>query len=375
MTVDIDMQNKVEVEMLNDSNFQNYALNTDKLLSGFIAMDYYGNVKAVVGSREEKTDSRSWNNATMATRSPGSCIKPIASYAPALEQDLITYSSLYTDEPITITIDGKKTKWPVNYSETGDSENWSGDNLFTWQMLQRSLNTMPAQLIQQMTPTYSYNFLKEKLDITTLTEADINYSPMTVGGMNKGTVLEELVAAYSIFGNGGKKYETTYISSIVDANGETIYEHSDGYKQVISESTAYVMNKMMQKVVDTDQGTGRQAKLNNTKVAAKTGTTSDWTDLTFVGCTPDYVSGVWIGFDTLTKIPTNQYQNIGAIWKNIFGDIAENEKNHDFKMPNTVKELYYCTKTGLIAGSNCWSTDVGYYKQTNVPEVCNGQHY
>ena len=374
-TVDINMQHKVEMAMQNDYNFQNYPLDTDKLLSGFIAMDYQGNVKAVVGSREEKKDSRSWNNATMATRSPGSCIKPIASYAPAREPDIKTYSSLYKDEPITITEEGQKKQWPVNYSETGDSANWSNAYLHTWQMLQRSLNTMPAQLVQEMTPAYSYNFLKEKLDISTLTDADVNYSPMTVGGMNKGTILEELVAAYSIFGNGGKKYETSYISSIVDANGETIFEHSDGYKQSISESTAYVMNRMMQKVVDTDQGTGRQAKLNNTKVAAKTGTTSDWTDLTFVGCTPDYVSGVWIGFNELTKIPTNQYQNIAAIWKNIFGDIAENEKNHDFKMPATVKELKYCTKTGLIAGNYCWSTDVGYYKQTNVPEVCNGQHY
>ncbi|MGN0601537.1 MAG: transglycosylase domain-containing protein [Oscillospiraceae bacterium] len=374
-TVDINMQEKVEKEMQDDSNFQSYALDSDKLLSGFIAMDYKGNVKAVVGGREEKNDSRSWNNATMATRSPGSCIKPIASYAPALEQDLITWSSLYTDEPITIKVDGKNTKWPVNYSETGGSSNWSGQDLFTWQMLQRSLNTMPAQLIKKMTPAYSYNFLKEKLDITSLTEKDINYSPMTVGGMNKGTILEELVAAYSIFGNGGKKYETSYISSIVNADGDVIYEHSDGYKQAISESTSFVMNKMMQKVVDTQQGTGHQAKLNTTKVAAKTGTTSDWKDLTFVGCTPDYVSGIWIGYDEQTKIPTSQYQNIAAIWKNVFGDIAEKEENKDFKMPNTVKELKYCKKTGLIAGSNCWDTDVGYYKQTNVPEVCSGNHY
>lgn len=374
-TVDINMQHKVEIEMQKKDNFQNYALDSDKLLSGFVAMDYKGNVKAVVGGRTEKEDSRSWNIATMATRSPGSCIKPIASYAPAMEQDIITWSSLYKDEPITIKINGKNQKWPVNYSETGDSENWSGQNLFTWQMLQRSLNTMPAQLIQKMTPAYSYNFLKEKLDISTLTEADQDYSAVTVGGMNKGTILEELVAAYSIFGNGGKKYETTYISSITNADGDVIFEANDGYKQAISESTAFVMNKMMQKVTSTQEGTGSQAKLNNTEVAAKTGTTSDWKDLTFVGCTPDYVSGIWIGYDEQKQIPTEQYQNIAAIWKNVFGEIAESEKDHEFKMPKTVQKLNYCKKTGLIAGDYCWDTDVGYYKQTNVPEVCSGNHY
>lgn len=373
--VDIDMQHKVEVEMQNNSNFQTYSLGDDKLQSGFIAMDYKGNVKAVVGSRNQKQESRSWNNATMATRSPGSCIKPIASYAPALEQDIITWSSLYKDEPITIKVDGKNKKWPVNYSETGDSSNWSNQNLFTFQMLQRSLNTMPAQLIKKMTPAYSYNFLKEKLDITTLADSDIDYSAVTVGGMTNGTILEELVGAYSIFGNGGKKFETTYITSMTNADGDVIFEHSDGYKQVISESTAFVMNKMMQTVVTSNDGTGRQAKLNRTEVAAKTGTTTDWKDLNFVGCTPDYVSGIWIGFDPQKKIPTNNYQNIAAIWKNIFGDIAETEKNHEFSMPDTVKELEYCTATGLIAGDNCYSRGTGYYKQTNIPEVCSGNHY
>ena len=369
------MQHKIEVEMQKDSNFQNYSLGEDSLTSGFVAMDYKGNVKAIVGSRDKKVESRSWNNANMATRSPGSCIKPIASYAPALEQDIITWSSMYKDSPITIKVDGKNTKWPVNYSETGDSENWSNKDLFTFQMLQRSLNTMPAQLIKKMTPAYSYNFLKEKLDISTLTDSDIDYSPVTVGGMTKGTILEELVASYAIFGNGGKKYETTYISSLTNADGDVIYEHSDGYKQVISESTAFVMNKMMQTVVTSSDGTGRQANLNKTEVAAKTGTTTDWKDLNFVGCTPDYVSGVWIGYEKQKKIPTNNYQNIAAIWKNIFGDIAETEKNHEFIMPDTVKELEYCTKTGLIAGDNCYSRATGYYKQTNIPAVCDGSHW
>lgn len=379
-TVDRSMQKKVEKEMQKQSNFTTYEMNKkdDTLWSGFIAMDYQGNVKAIVGGRDKKNESRVYNIATDAKRSPGSCIKPIASYAPALDQDLMTWSTLFTDEPITIKVKGKYKKWPVNYSETGDSANWSYQQLTTVEMLTRSLNTLPAQLIKKMTPAYSYNFLKEKLDITTLADSDADYSPVTVGGLTNGTKLEELVGAYMIFGNGGKKYDVTYVSKVEDADGNAIYEKSDGYKQAISESTAYVMNRMMQNVITQQDGTGRYAKLNNTDLVGKTGTSSDWFDLSFVGCTPDYVSGIWIGYENPATIPTNEYQNIGAIWKNVFGDIAEKEKHKSFdktfKMPDTVEKLTYCTKTGKLASNSCYSTATGYYKKSNEPEYCSGNH-
>lgn len=379
-TVDMDMQKKVEKEMQDASNFTTYSMSKDKdtLWSGFIAMDYEGNVKAIVGGRDKKTDSRGFSTAYNGMRSPGSCIKPIASYAPALDQDIMTWSTQFVDEPIEITEDGEKKKWPVNYSETGDSANWSYKNLFTWDMLSRSLNTLPAQLIKQMTPSYSYNFLKEKLDVTTLTESDADYSPVTVGGLTQGLRLEELVGAYMIFGNGGRKYEVTYISSITDADGNVIFEKSDGYKQAVSDNTAYIMNRMMQTVITQQAGTGRYAKLSKTDLVGKTGTSSDWYDLSFVGCTPDYVSGVWIGYENPETIPTNEYQNIGAIWKNIFGDIAEKEKHHSFEdtfpMPESVQKLSYCTRTGKLASRGCSSTATGYYKTTNVPEYCYGGH-
>jgi len=379
-TVDRSMQKKVEKEMQKQSNFTTYEMNKkdDTLWSGFIAMDYQGNVKAIVGGRDKKKESRVYNIATDAKRSPGSCIKPIASYAPALDQDLMTWSTLFTDEPITIKVKGKDKKWPVNYSETGDSANWSYQQLTTVEMLTRSLNTLPAQLIKKMTPAYSYNFLKEKLDITTLADSDADYSPVTVGGLTNGTKLEELVGAYMIFGNGGKKYDVTYVSKVEDADGNAIYEKSDGYKQAISESTAYVMNRMMQNVITQQDGTGRYAKLNNTDLVGKTGTSSDWFDLSFVGCTPDYVSGIWIGYENPATIPTNEYQNIGAIWKNVFGDIVENEKHKSFdktfKMPDTVEKLTYCTMTGKLASNSCYSTATGYYKKSNEPEYCSGNH-
>lgn len=366
-TVDRTVQTKVEKAMQTQSNFTTYQMDPqqDTLWSGFIAMDYEGNVKAVVGGRKKKTKSRTLSTATDTTRSPGSCIKPIASYAPALDQDLISWSTLSNDSPITYQ--GKQ--WPVNYSEDGGSANWSYNNLYTWQFLMRSLNTLPAQLIDKMTPSYSYNFLKSKLDVTTLEPSDADYSAMTVGGMSKGMRLEELVGAYMIFGNGGKKYDVTYVSKIEDTEGNVIFEKNDGYKQAISESTSYIMNRMMQYVINDEQGTGHQAKLSNTDLVGKTGTTSNWNDLNFVSCSPDYVSGIWIGYEYQDTIPTNEYQNIAAIWKNVFGDVVENEKHKSFddtfKMPDSVEKRAYCTGTGLIAGNGCYSTNQGYFKKSS----------
>lgn len=375
-TVDIDLQKKMEKRMRDKSNFQTYTFDGDKLQSGFVAVDYTGQVLCNVSSRSKKKESRVFNIVSQGERSPGSCIKPIASYAPALDQDLITYSSYINDSPITIDADndGLEEQWPVNYSEYGESGNWSKKDIPAWSMLARSLNTAPAQLVAQMTPEYCFNFLKEKLDITTLEDPDMGYSGMTVGGLTKGLHLQELVGAYMIFGNGGKKYELTYISKIEQADGKLLYEHGEGFKQAISESSAFVMNKMMQKAVTASDGTARYAKLKNTTLAAKTGTSSDWVDLNFVGVSPDYVSGVWIGYSEWKKIPTADYQNIGEIWKNLFGDVVEKEEHHDFEMPDTVQELKYCTATGLIAGWGCGSTDVGYYKDTNIPQTCTGWH-
>ncbi len=373
-TVDINMQRDLEKKMRDASNFQEWSFDDDKLMAGFCVVDYQGNVLVNVSSRNKKKGSRIFNLVSQGERSPGSCIKPIASYAPALDQDLITYSQMILDSPINVDADsdGIEEKWPVNYSEFGESANWSNAYIPAWQMLALSLNTAPAQLVQQMTPTYCYNFLREKLDITTLVDGtDSDYSGMTVGGLTHGLHLQELVAAYTIFGNGGRKYPTTYISLMEEVDGTVVYEHTDGYKQAINDSTSYIMNKMMQKAVTDANGTARYARLKNTVLAAKTGTSSDWVDLNFVGCTPDYVSGVWIGYEEWKKIPTSDYQNIGEIWHNLFGDIAENETHHDFQMPDSVEVLKYCTRSGEIASNFCGSTDIGYYKESFIPQYCN----
>lgn len=371
--VDIEMQEAIEKKYLDDSNFQSYAFEDDELWSAFYCMDYQGHIKAVVGNRGEKTSYMGWNNATQSTRSPGSTIKPIASYAPALDQDLITWSTMFKDEPITIKVNNVDTEWPRNYSEYGDISNWSYKYYPTYMMLQKSLNTAPAQLVQEMTPAYCYNFLVDKLHVSTLdSDYDKDYSPMTVGGMRKGMKLCELVSAYQIFGNGGKYYEPHYVSKVVDREGTIIYETNNFYENVIDESTAYVMNRMLKTVIEGSQATGSQAKIDGVEVCGKTGTSQEWQNLTFVGCTPEYVSGVWIGYEDVKNIPTEKYQNIAKIWKNIFGEIAAAEEVKEFEAPESVKAVKFCTKTGKLASKSCGSTSVGYYKESNMPEYCSG---
>ena len=150
-----------------------------------------------------------------------------------------------------------------------------------------------------------------------------------------------------------------------------ILQHKYTPIQSISAESAYVMNKLMQQVIDGPNGTGRAAKLENIPVAGKTGTSQNWADNWFVCCTPDYVSGVWYGYEDRRTVPSGTYYSTAQLWKNIFGDIASRGTTPDFPECETVKQLYFCSNTGMIAGSNCPAYNQGYYKSTNIPPVCN----
>lgn len=371
-TVDIEMQNAVEEKFKDYTTFSENVLN-DPPQAAFICMDYQGNIKAVVGGIGEKSGSNINNRATRSTRSPGSCIKPITSYGYAIENDLITWSTVFINQPVTEIIDeetGLKRTWPYNYN----SKSYDYGSYYTFQALQRSLNTIPAQLIEMETPQAVFEFLQNRFQITTLTASDADLAPLSVGALTNGLTLKELVAAYQAFGNGGKYYKPTSYTQVLDSNGKVVLQHKYTPIQSISKESAYVMNKLMQTVIEGPNGTGRAAKLANTPLVGKTGTSQDWKDLSFVGCTPDYVSGIWYGYDIPKEIPTGTYYSSSIVWKNVFGDIADAAPTKTFFECSDVQEYYYCTKTGLLASGTCPTSSKGYYKSTNIPAVCSGNH-
>ncbi|MCC8043810.1 MAG: penicillin-binding protein [Oscillospiraceae bacterium] len=374
--IDIEMQEEIEAKFKDYTTFSSEVL-TDPPQSCFIVMDYTGNILAVAGGVGEKAGSNVWNRATMSTRQPGSSIKPLAGYSYGIETDMMTWSSLYQDMPIEIPDEdnpGQTRSWPTNYSSTGNMT-YSGSYYFVFQALQRSLNTISARIVQEATPSKAFEFMQNKYQFTTLSAYDADLAPLSVGALTNGVYLREMVAAYQVFGNGGKYFSPTSYTYVLDPSGEVILQHTYTPIQSISEESAYVMNKLLQQVVEGPNGTGRAAQLESTTVVGKTGTSQNWVDQWFIACTPDYVSGVWYGYDDNRTVKTGTYYGTAQLWKNIFGDIAKAGTTESFPECDTIVEKYYCSNTGLIASGSCPTGGIGYYKSSNVPAVCTSCSY
>ncbi len=380
-TVDLEMQEYVEKQFLDLNNL----MNVDSVRKwadidgdgeseeytphvGFIALDYDGSVLALVGDVGKKETSLSTTYAVDEKRQVGSTIKPISTYALALETDMIHWGSVYKDAPIEVNGE----PWPTNYSTDG-SFSVSNQNINIFYALQKSYNTVPAQLCEALTPNSVFNFCTTQLGLD-LDPADEAFSPLTVGSLTYGITLENLVNAYLPYGNKGVYSEAHIVSKIEQANHDVVYENNGNPRQAVSEETAWVMNRLLKNVVDN--GTGTAAKLENKEVCGKTGTTDNWYDLTFVGLTPDFVSGITIGYkyynDALSLPPSLKS---AQVWKNAIGDYANNVQSvKEFEPVETVVAAPMCTSSGMIASSGCPKGAIGYWKSTNC-DTCTGGHY
>ncbi len=337
--------------------------------SAFIAMNYKGEILAIVGATGEKTESLCFNYATMEQRQPGSTIKPLTTYGLALENNLIHWGSIYKDEPIEV--DGEA--WPTNYSEDSSAMSISHRDLKIYEALEKSYNTVPAQLCEALTPQKVFEFATSKMRLDLCEDSgdghtDIAYSPLTVGALTYGVTLENLVNGYVPYGNGGTQYTAHLVSKVVQGAGNVIYENDGDPEQAVDSETAYVMNKLLQDVVNN--GTGQKAKLENKHVGGKTGTTQDWNDLTFVGLTEDFVSGVWLGYQKRSELEDHSIKS-AEVWYNVIGEYANQlDTGAEYPSNDNVIEGKVCARTGMIAGPNCSSTTTGYWKSSNAP-VCD----
>lgn len=364
-TVDPDIQEVID-KTFSDEKWVLTSKDGQKAQAAFTIMDYHGNVVGLAGGLGEKTANRALNRATASLRPPGSTMKPMGAYAPALENNIITYSSYYEDQPLELYDWEKKEtiKWPPNWYK------YYGGNTPIFNAVERSINTIPAKLVEQLGFDKSYDFVVNNLGISTFERdpsKDLTYSNLALGGSYKGITSMEQCAAYASFGNLGYYYEPKLYVRVTDQHGEVVLEDESKPSIAMSEDTAYIMNKLLLHPVYGSQGTGIQVKpyVTNTQVYAKTGTTDSQNDLWFVGGTPYYVASCWYGYDSPAWVSDNKIAL--RMWGTVMQQIHKDLPKKEFPSSSYVTIRHYCKETGLIANSTCPIGGTGYYKQSYLP--------
>ena len=180
-----------------------------------------------------------------------------------------------------------------------------------------------------------------------------------------------MAAAYATFGNGGYYYKPYSYYKVTNSQGTQILLNNENPKetaqQVISEETSDIMCELLQSVDTSYYGTG--SNVRKFQIMAKTGTTSSDKARWFCAGTPYYVAAVWFGFDHPETLGVSTNPG-GKVFIRVFDEIHKGLPEKQFPKSTKTIEKRYCRSTGKLAGSNCSSTGVGWYKITSLPATC-----
>lgn len=284
-TIDMDMQAAAETAMKNLPTYFTDANGIVQPQGALVAIDpHTGYIKAMVGGRG--TDQ--FNRATQAVRQPGSAFKPFV-FAAALENKY-TPESIIEDKPL------KVGSWePQNYSR-----NFSG-KVRLRDVVRWSLNVPTVRIAQDIGIDKAIFYAQEMGISTFVLDGATNDRNLAtaLGGMTRGVTPLELTSAYGTFANRGIHVKPVAILRVVSRTGKVLEEAERKEKSVMSADNAAALTAMLEDVIR--RGTGTRANIGR-PAAGKTGTTSDYHDAWFVGYTPDLVTGVWIGNDSVSDL-------------------------------------------------------------------------
>lgn len=353
-TLNPDVQAAVEEVYQNLDNIPNTA-SSQQLQSGIVIIDNKtGDVVAVAGGVGEKQGSLILNHATQSYLSPGSTIKPVSVYAPALELGLITPATVMDDTPYSFT---DARHWPKN-----------SDSIYRGLMnineaVGLSINTIPVKLVAQMTPEYSFEFAKEKMGLSTLvssyvnaagdTFSDVDLAPLAMGGLTRGVTVKAMAQAYATFANEGVYREARTYTKVVDSDGKVVLDNTQQSHVAMKDMTAWYITYMLENTVES--GTGTAAQIANMTVAGKTGTTTSDFDRWFAGYTPYYTGVVWCGYDDPEEVVLTDSSTNPAIvlWQKVMEQVHDGLPNKEFNKPTNVVECTVCRDSGLLMTDAC----------------------
>ena len=336
-----------------------------------------GHIVAMVGGRGTKEASRTLNRATNTTRQPGSTFKTLSTYAPALDSAGLTLADVQNDAP-------------YNYASGRPVSNWWGKEyrglLSLRYGIAQSANIVAVKTMTQITPQLGFDYLLN-FGFTTLVDRRIEKDgtvvsdigqPLALGGITDGVTNMELNAAYAAIANQGNYVKPKLYTKIVDHNGNVLIDNTTPIKkQVIKESTAWLLTNAMEDVVN-GRGTGGSTNFGNMAIAGKTGTTTDYKDVWFAGYTPYYTATVWTGYDNNVSLKSSAEKNLSkTLWKQVMSKIHENLEYRSFPMASGIVTAAVCSKSGKLpiqgVCDGCITTE--YFAEGTVPTTTCDVHY
>ncbi len=337
-----------------EESLWNLALEQSPKVQGALACVEAGTglVKAMVGGRDFRESQ--FNRAIQSSRQPGSAFKPIV-YAAAIDKG-------YT--PATEILDNAIVYKPSKYSKTWKPQNYGRKfhgPILLRKALAKSRNLATIQILRDIGVDYTIGYAK-KLGIM----SDL-YGDLSLALGSSGVSLLELVKVYSVFANLGELIEPVFITKITDRDGNVIEEMNVEKKQVIERSTAYVMTSLLESVIK--EGTATRVRALNRPAAGKTGTTNNQRDAWFMGYTPEYITGNWVGFDEERSLGRKETGGSAAspIWLGFMKKVLADKPVRVFKVPRGVVFSKIDAKTGLLAIPETKKTIFECFKEETVP--------
>jgi penicillin-binding protein 1A len=311
-----------------------------------------GHIKAMVGGRDFSKSQ--FNRAWQAQRQPGSAFKPII-YAAALDQGY-SPADLLSDTPMTVKVDNRKTWAPENFTRT-----YQGDVTLR-KALTQSLNVPTVRLLSKIGVAETIRYARRvgiKSPLAPVLSLALGSSDVT---------LLELTSAYAVFANHGVRVEPASILKITDSGGTVLYMNDGLPVQAIKPENAYLATNLLKGVIE--RGTGLPARQLGRPAAGKTGTTNDCRDAWFIGYTPAFVAGVWVGYDDQRSLGSKATGARAAlpIWLDFMKKALEGQDPADFTAPAGVVFRQIDPRTGLLSTEKCRSSIAEAFLQGTEPK-------
>ena len=347
----------IMVKMLNDiveNNELEFTLEQEPVAqSALLSIEAEtGHVKTMIGGRDYRNSQ--FNRAYQSRRQPGSAFKPVI-YAAALDKGY-TAASVIIDSPVVYEDTERDFIWkPRNYKEK-----FFGPTLFR-NALVKSRNVVTIKILQDIGIDYITDYAR-KLGIASNISQDLS---IALG--SSGLSLLELVNAYSVFPNLGYLVEPVFITKIYDRDGNLLETSQLIRKKVIDMTTAYIMTNIMESVIKS--GTGWRIKALKRPVAGKTGTTNNLFDAWFMGYTPKYTTGVWVGLDQEAPLGKGETGSRAAspIWLEFMKNALEGKPARTFNVPEGIVFAKIDAKTGLLPIEESEETIFECFKEGTMP--------